>query len=83
MLIERRRPGRIEYSNPHVIALMRDPTTLDPAAPADVPGPFHDPDTPADDGDGLAPAKGILAGLVLALPLWALIGAGAWLLLRG
>jgi len=82
-LTERRRPGRIEYANPHVVALLRDPTALDPAASAEVSGPFEDLGTEGDDGDNLAPAKGILTGLVLALPLWALIGAGAWFFLRG
>ena len=82
-LIERRRPGRVAYTNPHVVALMRAPTALDPATSAEVSAPFEDLGTEHDDSDNLAPAKGILAGLVLALPLWALIGAGAWFFLRG
>jgi hypothetical protein len=82
-LLERRRPGRVEHTNPHVIALLRDPTALDPDAPPDISGPLQDLGTAGDDLDDLAPAKGILTGLLLALPLWALIGAGAWFLLRG
>lgn len=81
-LVERRRPGRIEYSNPHVIALMRAPTTIDSGA-VEISTSFDHADTEAEDSDNLAPAKGILTGLLLALPLWALIGAGAWFLLSG
>jgi hypothetical protein len=80
-LVERRRPGRVEYTNPHVVALLREPTALDLDAPPDISGPFQDLSTADDASDDLAPAKGILAGLLLALPLWALIGAGAWFLL--
>lgn len=82
-LVERRRPGRVEYVNPHVIALLRAPTALDPGASVEISGAAEDLVTADDDGDNLAPAKGILAGLLLALPLWALIGAGAWFFLRG
>lgn len=82
-LVERRRPDRVEYDNPHAIAIMRDPTALDPAASADISVPFENLGAESDDNDNLAPARGILTGLLLALPFWALIGAGAWFLLRG
>jgi hypothetical protein len=78
-LVERRRPGRIEFTNPHVVALLRDAAGIEPAESAELSGPVED----LDDRDNLAPAKGILTGLLLALPLWALIGAGAWFFLRG
>jgi hypothetical protein len=81
-LVERRRPGRVEFTNPHVIALLREPTAFDPAVSVEISG-VEDLSTADDDSDNLAPAKGILAGLLLALPLWALIGAGAWFFLRG
>jgi hypothetical protein len=32
------------------------------------------------DTDPLAPTHGIVAGLVLSVPLWALIGLGVWLI---
>jgi len=81
-LVERRRPGRVEFINPHVIALLRNPTTGDPDTSAEFSEPLEDLGT-SEDNDNLAPAKGILAGVLLALPFWALIGAGAWFLLRG
>jgi hypothetical protein len=79
--IERRRPGRLEYNSPQLIEMMRAPTKLDPATSVDISIPLQNLGT-EDDGDNLATAKGILTGVVLALPLWALIGAGAWFLLR-
>ena len=82
-LVERRRPDRVEFTNPHVIALLRDPTAVDPAALAEISEPVEDLSTTSEDNDNLAPAKGVLAGLLLALPFWALIGTGAWFLLRG
>ncbi len=82
-LTDRRRPGRVEYNNQHVIAMMRDPTALDPATLADVSVPFDNSGDESDESDNLAPARGILTGLLLALPFWALIGAGAWFFLRG
>jgi len=82
-LVERRRPGRVEFTNPHVVAMLRDPTALDPAAAAEISGPVEDLGTTSDGYDSLASARGIVTGVLLALPLWALIGAGAWFLLRG
>lgn len=38
--------------------------------------------TVPDHGDGLAPARGIMVGVLLSLVLWAMIGGGAWLVLR-
>jgi len=81
-LVERRRPGRVEFINPHVIALLRNPTTGDPDTSAEFSESVEDLGT-SEDNDNLAPAKGILTGVLLALPFWALIGAGAWFLLRG
>lgn len=74
--VERRRPGRTEYNDSQLIEMMRDPTKLDPAASVDICIPFENLGAAGDDSDSLAPAKGILTGLVLALPLWAVIGAG-------
>jgi len=32
--------------------------------------------------DSLAPARGILLGCLLAIPLWALIGCAVWLVVQ-
>ena len=33
---------------------------------------------PDDDTDDLAAARGIVAGLLLSIPVWAIIGLGIW-----
>jgi hypothetical protein len=38
--------------------------------------------TTVPDDDGLAPARGIMVGLLLSMVLWATIGGAAWLVLR-
>jgi hypothetical protein len=81
--VERRRPGRVEYSSPQLIEMMRGETRLDPSASLTTCIPFENLGSASDDGDNLSAARGILTGVLLALPLWALIGAGAWFLLRG
>jgi hypothetical protein len=81
--VDRRRPGRVEYSSPQLIEMMRGQTRLDPAASLNTCIPFENLGIASDDSDNLSAARGILTGVVLALPLWALIGAGAWFLLRG
>ncbi|MBN9559944.1 MAG: hypothetical protein J0H14_04335 [Alphaproteobacteria bacterium] len=72
--IDRRRPGRPEHVSPHLIPLLRN------AAEAEIPPD----DAPVADRtqDDLGPAKGILAGLGLAIPLWGLIGLAVWWVLR-
>ena len=64
---ERRRPGRIEYTNPALIALLRAPS-----AP---------PETEELADNPLATARGIGVGLLLAIPAWAGLGILVWLLM--
>ncbi len=72
----RRRPERVAQVSPHLIPLLRNPATVDiPAllrAPAAL--PFLE--------DDFAFVKGIGFALVLSVPLWAIIGAVAWVVLR-
>ena len=72
----RRRPGRDNQVSLHLIPLLRNAATMD--IPAPPPG-VADPSAPEDD---FAFAKGISFGLVLSAPLWAIIGAVAWMVLR-
>ncbi len=58
---DRRRPGRPEAVNPHLIMLLRDPT-----AP-------EDPDLIQRSQDDLGAARGIAVGLVLSAPFWGLV----------
>jgi hypothetical protein len=62
---DRRRPGRVDYINPDFIVLLRQPAGAEPAE-------F------GEQRDDLAPIKGILFGLLLAIPVWMLIGLAIW-----
>jgi hypothetical protein len=64
---ERRRPGRVEYTNPALVALLRAPSA--------------EPDTTEIADDPLAPARGIGVGVLLAIPAWAGIAVLVWLLM--
>jgi hypothetical protein len=72
----RRRPGRNNQVSPHLIPLLRNAATMDiPASLPDV------ADQSVSEND-LAFAKGISLGLVLSAPLWAIIGAVVWMVIR-
>lgn len=73
--VERRRPGRQDV-DPTLLPLLRDAST---AGPADGSGSIaDDPALEADDvqEDG-TPFRGILVGLMLALPFWCILGYAA------
>ena len=70
---DRRRPGRPDQASPHLIPLLR--TAEIEAAAASGMGD----ELPFDDA--LAPAKGIAVGLLLGVPVWAVIGLVAWAML--
>jgi hypothetical protein len=63
---DRRRPGRAEQVSSALIPLLREPA--------------HGFDTHLNiDTDPLAPARAILVGSLVSVPLWTLIGLGVWL----
>jgi hypothetical protein len=63
---ERRRPGRADYGDPALIDLLQGaPSAIKPAEPE-------------ADHDDLAPAKGILTGLLMVVPFWAIVGFVVW-----
>ena len=77
-LADRRRLGRVDYQNPHLIDLLRGrgeaPPPGEPAeAPADA-GADEDPDSPA-------PARGIVLGMLIGSGLWIAGGLITWLVL--
>ncbi len=67
---DRRRPGRPDEASPHLIPLLRT-SEIDAAAASGTEDelPFE---------DALAPAKGIAVGLLLSVPVWAVIGMIVW-----
>ena len=65
---DRRRPRRSDQVSPHLISLLRNPAADTLTLPA------SDVDTPLS-GDDLRPARGIIVGSLLSLPLWASIAA--------
>ncbi len=72
----RRRPGRNDQVSPHLIPLLRDP------APANIPAPPPCEMETLLFNDQLVPARGIIFGLVLSVPLWAIIAGAMWVVLR-
>ena len=88
---DRRRPGRLEWINPALLQLLRGPvpsldtTSREPdQCVTTLPGQstksvdIH----PDDDTDDLAAGRGIVAGLLLSIPIWAIVGAGIWYIFR-
>ena len=62
---DRRRPGRGDYSNPALVELLRAPSGIKPAEQEEV-------------RDDLAAPKGILLGLLIVIPFWAIVGFLVW-----
>ena len=74
--VDRRRPGRRDYENPALIALLRSAST--PAALDDAP----DPKEGWQGEDDLSPARGVAVSLLIGVAMWSAIGAAIWALLR-
>lgn len=75
VVVDRRRPGRHD-AHPALIRLLRAPAEVQGLAEQDQ--RFLD-----DDGnDRLASARGVLIGVLLAIPMWIVIGWLSYLLLR-
>jgi len=73
---DRRRPYRLDRVSPHLIALLRRST-----APNTQPPLLDDVDVPPS-GTELAIARGFGLGLVLSVPIWAIIGLAIRAVLR-
>jgi hypothetical protein len=75
-LVERRRAGRVDYQNPHLIELLRKPgTELPLAEPAD------ELVTAEEDVDPLAPGRGLFLGVLIGTGMWIAGGLTFWWLL--
>jgi hypothetical protein len=71
---DRRRPGRADYENAHLISLLRDQPTIAPPATAEV-----DAVPKVRRVDDLSPARGILIGVLIGAAIWAAIVFAIWL----
>jgi hypothetical protein len=73
VVADRRRPGRVHYAQSTLIELLRHK----PGGATDT-----EVDPTYETSDLLAPARGILVGILLSVPIWCLLAAGLWLWLR-
>ena len=66
VLDDRRRPARPDSVSPHLIPLLRNPAgdTAPPPDPEEATADYH---------DDLGPARGILVGIALSVPLWTIL----------
>jgi hypothetical protein len=82
--ISRRRPGRRDDVHPALIPLLRGTVSPNSDAEADI---IADAPLAAEsmeaEKDGLAPARGIIFGIALSVPIWAVLILGACHLLNG
>jgi hypothetical protein len=80
-LADRRRPGRIDYQNPHLVGLLRDSDRVPPPAePVEELAEAAFDDETVDHDDPLGPARGILLGMVIASGMWIVGGFAVWYL---
>lgn len=83
---DRRRPGRVDYSHPSLIRMLRGSFDTDQPSPEDGDLDASSPDAASeelrvtDSTDDLGPSRGIAFGIALVAPIWALIIAAVWLL---
>jgi hypothetical protein len=78
-LIDRRRPGRVDYQNPDLVHLLRgeaDTATV----PDQSVGDLADVET-GIEADSLAAARGVGTGTLVGAFIWTIAGLGLWLLL--
>jgi hypothetical protein len=76
--LSRRRPGRRDDVNPSLIPLLRGTASVDVDAESAI---IADAPTEAErmeaEKDGLAPARGIMFGIALSIPIWTVLVLGA------
>ena len=79
---ERRRPGRAAYTNPALLALLRQDSTVEtPGEPVEAPGAPTQPT--GEPVDALAPARGIALATAIGTALWAAVLLALWLIWPG
>jgi len=75
---DRRRPGRLDGINQALLPLLREPHPGD-AEPIGKGRTYSDV-TAAETTDDLAPVRGLLAAVVISVPLWLIVIGGFYLL---
>ncbi len=76
---DRRRPGRVDYRNAHLIRLLR--SGAPPDSEEQTTASNHlDPELEYEPSE-FAPIRGMLIGLALSAPFWAALIGVTWLLL--
>jgi hypothetical protein len=81
-LTDRRRQGRVNYQNPHLIALLRKPDQEPREDTPPVEPIAQQPLAEVDENpDSLAPARGLFVGIVLGTGLWVTGALVIWMCL--
>jgi hypothetical protein len=75
---ERRRAGRRDYHNPHLVALLRTKALEQWAHGSANVTPYDE----FDDNDQLRPARGIALTVLIGIPMWGGLASAFWLLWR-
>ena len=76
---DRRRRGRTQTDNPHLIALFRNPIAVEATSAADIADQIASR-APAetDEHDPRALARGVVVGVSVGTLLWAMVALVAW-----
>jgi len=72
VLTDRRRPGRVDYQNPHLLPLLRHGSGSDEELP-ELDASFF-AEHSERGGDSLSAARGILIGCAISASLWVAAG---------
>lgn len=78
---DRRRPGRIEIINVHLLSLLRRRRASD-AAGAQTDAALDDGSAQFGESNQLAAAVGVFFSVIIGVAMWSCIAAAVWLILR-
>ncbi len=76
---DRRRPGRLEYENPHLVTLLRRQPDADQRCPHTAPGAGLSDVRDGREGNDLSTAAGIALAVALSAVAWASLALALWL----
>jgi len=78
---DRRRPGRIEITNIHLLALLRRRRSSD-AAEAQTDAELDNGSVQFGENNQLAAAIGVFFSVIIGVAMWSIIAAAVWLVFR-